>query len=427
MPVWRFSYFYTKRKQRYIYRKLKQLNIMLFRYLYQTILLIFLCFVQAMGQQPGLAAPGQPKQIDRVSGAPEWDKLLTRNAGWFGGDGIFAIPMDGAEFRPATKKTKSLFIFSDSVVADSIGDAIEKKDFVMVHNCIAYLDGNEPDPSKFKFYIHKDENGKPTSLFVPNTPNTKKGEYYWLGDGFVNVELDSTLYIFAYPVKDTIVPGSFFEFEQTGVNLIAIPKGSKPPFKEQRQLETPFFFPLENWNKVTMGSGILVNTEWAGAPKPDGYIYVMGVGGQNNGLVIARVKPKEFEQFDKWEFAAGPDWTTDLQKTKPVTRFVSNEMSLSPMADGRFILAHQFFGMENEVAVQVSKSPAGPYLPLRKVWQCPEWQADFDYFAYNAKGFPHLSKPGELLIAYNVNSMDFWNDIRKEPRLCRPRFFSLKL
>jgi hypothetical protein len=95
-------------------------------------------------------------------------------------------------------------------------------------------------------------------------------------------------------VKDTIVPGSFFEFEQTGVNLIAIPKGSKPPFKEQRQLETPFFFPLENWNKVTMGSGILVNTEWAGAPKPDGYIYVMGVGGQNNGLVIARVKPKEF-------------------------------------------------------------------------------------------------------------------------------------
>jgi hypothetical protein len=143
-----------------------------------------------------LPRPGNPKQIDRVSGAPEWDKLLTRNAGWFGGDGIFAIPMDGAEFRPATKKTKSLFIFSDSVVADSIGDAIEKKDFVMVHNCIALPRRQRTGPFQFKFYIHKDENGKPTSLFVPNTPNTKKGEYYWLGDGFVNVELDSTLYIF---------------------------------------------------------------------------------------------------------------------------------------------------------------------------------------------------------------------------------------
>ncbi len=292
-----------------------------------------------------------PEQIDQGAADPDWDKLLTRNAGWFGGDGIFAIPMDGAEYRPASAKTKSLFIFSDSVVADTVGETIQRKDFEMVHNCVAYLDGSEPDPSKFKFFINKDKDGKPTSLFVPNTPNTKKGEYYWLGDGFVNVEMDSTLYIFAYPVIDTIIPGSFFEFDQTGVNIIAIPKGSKPPFKEQRQLETPFFFPLENWNKVTMGSGILVNTTWAGAPKPDGYIYIMGAGGTNNGLVIARVKPKEFEQFDKWEFAAGRNWTTDYRKTTPVTRFVSNEMSLSPMADGRFILAHQFFGMENEVAV----------------------------------------------------------------------------
>jgi len=382
---------------------------------------------QEKGQNKDMAAPAATQQIDRVTAAPEWDNILTRNAGWFGGDGIFAIPMDGAEFLPATEKTRTIFIFSDSVVADTVGETIERKDFTMVHNCIAYLDGSEPEPSKFQFYIHKDEAGNPTSLFVPNTPNTQKGEYYWMGDGFVNVEMDSTLYLFAYPVKDTIIPGSFFEFEQTGVNLIAIPKGSKPPFKDQRQIETPFFFPLENWNKATMGSGILVNTEWAGAPKPDGYIYILGVGGQNSGLVMARVKPKAFEQFEKWEFAAGPNWTTDYRKTTPVTRHVSNEMSLSPMPDGRFILAHQFFGMEQEVAVQVSKNPAGPYLPTRKVWHCDEWQQDLDYFAYNAKGFPHLSKLGELLIAYNVNSMDFWNDIPKEPRLCRPRFFRLKL
>ncbi len=367
-------------------------------------------------------------QIERSTAAPEWDRLLIRDSGWFGGDGIFGIPLDGAEYLPATKKTKTLFIFSDSVVADTVGETIERKDFSMVHNCIAYLEGDQPDPSKFQFYIHKDEQGKPASLFVPNTPNTRPGEYYWLGDGFVNVEMDSTLYLFAYPVKDTVIPGSFFEFEQTGVNLIAIPKGSKPPFKEQRQLETPFHFPLENWSKTTMGSGIFVNTTWAGAPNPDGYIYVLGVGGQHQGLVVARVKPKEFEQFSRWEFADGQGgWTTDLLKTQPVTRYISHEMSLSPMPDGRLILAHQYFGMENEVAVQITKNPAGPYLPVHKVWRCTEWEADFDYFAYNAKGFPHLSKPGELLISYNVNSMDFWNDILREPRLCRPRFFKLRL
>jgi hypothetical protein len=171
----------------------------------------------------------------------------------------------------------------------------------------------------------------------------------------------------------------------------------------------------------------LVNTTWAGAPKPDGYLYIFGVGGVNNGLLVARVKPKEFEQFDKWEFSKGATWTTDYTQTKPVTRLVSNELSMSPMADGRFVLAHQVSGIENDVAVQISTTPAGPFFPMHKVWQCKEWESDLDYFSYNAKGFPHLSKPGELLISYNVNSFDFWKDILKEPRLCRSRFFRLKL
>ena len=396
-----------------------------------NLLSIFLfCFIiscEQSGEHATKTQPASSGQLAQVKAVPEWDKMLIRNSGWFGGDGIFAVPMDGAEFKPATEGTKSLFIFSDSVVADTVGDTIEKKDFKMVHNCVAYLDGSEPDPEKFEFYIHEDDAGKPISLFVPNTPNTKPGEYYWMGDGFVNVDLDSTLYIFAYPVIDTIIPGSFFEFKQTGVNIIAIPKGSKPPFDDQRQLETPFFFPLEEWNEVTMGSGIFVNTEWAGAPNPDGYIYILGVGGMNQGLVIAKVRSTEFEQFDKWEFAKDGGWTYDYEETKPVTRFISHEMSLSPMPDGRYVLAHQVLGIENEVAIQISKNPGGPFFPMRKVWKCTEWEEDFDYFSYNAKGYPHLSKPGELLISYNVNSLDFWNDIKTEPRFCRPRFFSIKL
>ena len=397
------------------------------RYYFTNVLLPMFIFLFVYSCQSRKEKVDTKSQLAKATSAEDWDRLFIRNNGWFGGDGIFAIPMDGLEYKTATEKTKTMFVFSDSVIADTVGETIERKDFSMVHNCIAYLDGSEPDPKKFKFFINKDKEGKPTSLFVPNTPHSGPKDYYWLGDGFVNVDMDSTTYIFAYPVKDTIIPGSFFEFDQLGVNIIAIPKGSKPPFKEQRQLETPFSFPLEKWNKVTMGNGVLVNTSWSGAPKPDGYIYILGTGGVNNGLVVARVKPKEFEQFDKWEFSKGTSWTTNYKETIPVTRQVSNELSMSPMADGRFVLAHQVLGIENEVAIQISKSPAGPFFPMRKVWKCKEWEADFDYFSYNAKGFPHLSKPGELLIAYNVNSFDFWNDILKEPRLCRSRFFRLKL
>ncbi|MEY3051348.1 MAG: hypothetical protein RLY31_1133 [Bacteroidota bacterium] len=378
---------------------------------------------------PGQPVEPTPDPYQPVSSraAPEWDSLLYRHQGWFGGDGIFAVPADGAEFRSATDSTLSWFFFSDSVIADSVGSSIQRSDFTMVHNCVATLEGKFPDPARFRFHIPRDSAGHPQSLFVPNTNHTRPGDYYWLGDGFVNVALDSTLYLFAYPVRDTVIPGSFFEFEQTGVNLIAIPKGSRPPFPDQRQLETPFFFPLENGSKVTMGSAILVNTEWAGAPHPDGYIYILGVGGQQQGLVVARVLPKDFEAFDRWQFSRGTDWTNDPLQAIPVTRHVSNEMSLSPTADGRYALVYQYFGLEQEVAVQLTRSPAGPYLPARKVWHCREWEADLDYFAYNAKAFPHFSQPGELLVSYNVNSFDFWQDIQKEPRLCRPRFFRVKI
>lgn len=292
------------------------------KYLFVNVL-VFVLLLGANACSPKISkAPSASAglaQLEKASSSADWDNLFVRNTGRFGGDGIFAIPMDGAEFRTATESTKTLFVFSDSVVADSIGETILRKDFTMVHNCVAYLDGSEPNPNKFKFYIHKDGKGNPTSLFVQLAQFQARGILFRLGDGFVeeNVEMDSTLYLFAYPVKDTIIPGSFFEFDQRGVNLIVIPKAVSPQFKDQRQLETPFHFPLENWNEATMGSGIMVNTTWAGAPKPDGYVYILGVGGTDKTAGIARVKPKEFEQFEKWEFSKGSEWTHDYLQSKP--------------------------------------------------------------------------------------------------------------
>ena len=46
---------------------------------------------------------------------------------------------------------------------------------------------------------------------------------------------------------------------------------------------------------------------------------------------------------------------------------------------------------------------------------------------YNAKAHPHLSRPGELLISYNVNTFDFWGDFFRDADIYRPRFIRLKL
>jgi hypothetical protein len=83
--------------------------------------------------------------------------------------------------------------------------------------------------------------------------------------------------------------------------------------------------------------------------------------------------------------------------------------------------------LSTEVAVQLGNSPVGPFFPVKKIWNTEEVFEDMDFFTYNAKGYPHLSEPGYLLISYNINSFDFWNDILDKPNLYRPRFIQIKL
>lgn len=394
-----------------------------------ALLLLLLSLPMGCSAPGGAQSTGQDTQASAQSlsaSAEDWNNLFFRTSGWFGGDGIFAIPLDGKEFVPAGRDTRTLFVFSDSVIGQTRDGKTGSGDFKMIHNLVAYLEGSEPDPKQFEFYWPEGEDGKPASLFEPHTPQTQPGDYYWLGDGFVNADADSTLYIFGYRVRD-VPTGAFFEFEQVGVTLIAIPPGSKPPFHEQRQLDTPFFFSREGGGQVTFGSGIFVNTASAGAPNPDGYIYVFGVAGPYQELFVARVLPGGFEDFGAWRFWDGQAWSADMRSAKAVTSGVSHELSFSPLPDGRYILAHQRFGMAPEVAVQVAKSPVGPFFPTKDIWHCPEVDEDIDYFVYNAKAYPHLSGKGELLISYNVNSFDFFKDILTEAQFCRPRFIRLKL
>ncbi|MEO7174198.1 MAG: hypothetical protein ABIV51_00275 [Saprospiraceae bacterium] len=376
------------------------------------------CKVETLTDKPSIAKSGDA-----------WTELLHNRKGWIAGDGIFAIPLDGKEFVPATDSTRTLFLFSDSLIGElDKDDELKSKDqYSFVNNVVAILKGSEPKKENMEFIWRKDAEGKPTSMFKPNTPNTKPGEYYWMGDGFVNIDADSTLYIFAYRIKHVDPVEHFFDFEQVSVSLLAIPKGSTPPFDSIKQIETPFRFPYQGTSLSTFGNGIMVNTKSAGAPNPDGYIYVYGSGGPAIDLLSARVLPKDFENFDAWTFWNGKEWIKDYNQVKALTSSVSNELSVSPIGNNRYIVVHHLMGMSNEVAVQVAKSPVGPFFPIREVWHCPEVELDLDYNTYNSKGFPHLSKPGELLVSYNVNSFDFFNDIIKDPTLCRPRFISVKV
>jgi hypothetical protein len=386
--------------------------------------LFFFFFADSNGQAAKDAGAVDLQHIKfAVEAAPEWSDLLKRDSGWFGADGIYTMRLDGARCQPATPNGKILFLFSDSMIGE-IRSGTMAPGYKMIHNTVAVLNGNKPSADQIHFYWDKDNEGKPESVFIPKTPNTQNTDYYWLGDGFINQELGNDIYIFGYRVRN--VSSGPFGFREVGTSLIKIPAGSMPPFTNQQQMDTPFFISENTGESGTFGSGIYVNTKKAGAPKPDGFVYVYGVRGAAKRLMVARVLPRNFEHFDKWTYWTGNEWVSGINKVADVASDVSDELSLTALPDGRYALIFQVDGMSTSVGMRIGATPYGPFGPIIKLWDCKPDLLKSSYLVYNAKAHPALSKTGELIISYNINSTEFIKDLNADPNLYRPRFIRVK-
>lgn len=203
---------------------------------------------------------------------------------------------------------------------------------------------------------------------------------------------------------------------------------SPDPLLDQIQVDTPLhFIPADGRGEMIFGAGIMANTAEAGAPHPDGYIYIYGT--QNDPfikkLVAARVLPNEFEDFGKWRFWDGAAWSPDIETAAPLANRISSELSVSPLPDGRVVLVFQLDTLGRDVAIRIGDGPVGPFGDIVTLWRCPEPDTGPDIFCYNAKAHPHLSRPGELLISYNVNTFDFFGHFASAD-IYRPRFINVR-
>ncbi len=357
-----------------------------------------------------------------VTDAPEWTNLFYRNQGWFGADGVFEISLSGNESFGAGRKDSVLMYFSDTMTGTVIGDS-SVKDFKMINNSFAWITGADPSEETVKIFYNQKSNGEPLNYFEPHTPNSKPGEYYWFGDGFVNHNDNNSINIFGYRTFDN--SSASWDFQLKGVTLITVPAGK--PFFQQSQIDLPLFVDIEGIGKGTFGAGIYVNTQQAGAPQPDGFLYVYGVLDPNKQLVVARVKPADIKRFEAWEFWNGTDWDADIKNVKPVTDRVSNELSLTPLKDGRYLLVFQADGIGEYTAIRIGATPVGPFGSLQNIRKVPELSEPPGIIPYNAKAHPVLSTNNRLLISYNTISADYFNDILKYPHMYRPRFFWLEI
>ena len=359
-----------------------------------------------------------------VAEDPYWTDLFRRTSGWFGGDGIFTIPLTGVEQTRFDTVESVLVLFSDSLIGQ-ITDGKLDSPFVMINNSVAWMETLREDTPSISFHWATDIQGAPQSLFVPSTPNALPGQYYWLGDGFTNQKKNRDTYLFGYRITTTGTDA--FNFKEVGNALIVIPSGSKPPFADHRQLDTPFYFDGAAESTGSFGAGILVNTKDAGALRPDGYVYIYGVKGAKKEVMVARVKPKDIEVFHRWRFWDGVAWQADFKKAAAIADRASNELSVTSLDDGRYALVFQKDGIASTVGLRLSLSPEGPFGPIITVWDTSaDLRAGSQLISYNAKAHPSLSKSGELVISYNINSFDFFEDVKISPDFYRPRFIRVK-
>jgi len=357
-----------------------------------------------------------------TTAAPEWTDMFYRKNGWFGADGIFEMTLNGDESIGAGKTDSVLMYFSDTMTGTVLGDTAVAH-FKMINNSFAWVTGVNPSEETVNIFYNKSESGEPLNYFEPNTPNTQPGEYYWLGDGFVNQEDNNSINIFGYRVFDK--SEASWDFETRGVTLITIPAGAD--FNKHTQIDMPLFMDIDSVGKGTFGSGIYVNTKEAGAPDPDVFLYIYGLLDPNKQLVVARVKPGSIKEIAAWRFWNGEEWVDNINEVKPVTDRVSNEVSLTPLKDGRYLLVFQADGIGEYTSVRIGETPIGPFGPLQHIWKVPELTDPPGIIPYNAKAHPVLSSENRLLISYNTISADYFNDILKHPHMYRPRFFWLEI
>jgi hypothetical protein len=350
--------------------------------------------------------------------APEWTDLFTRTSGWTGADGIYSIPISGLEI-PQTGSTNldEVFVFSDTFIGE-VDSNNHRQNASLINNTLGFLKGHRPVEENITFFWEIDNFNEPETVFIPNTPDSKPGDWYWLMDG---IYLNDKVYVYALRLEPG--DGGFFNFKLIGVNLIKFDAHPEGTISNVVQMDAPLLYlnASETVN-IAFGQGLMPMTVESGNPGADGYIYIYGPKNSAAGkqLTVGRFLPENIENFSSYEFWNGTAWTNNIADVAVIDNNTSQELSVTPLADDVFL--HVFLSGSN-VYVSVGESPVGPFDFPEPIYNCPEPEQIPSTFVYNAKAHPNLSEPDELLISYNVNTFDF-GDLFNNADTYRPRFIT---
>ena len=301
--------------------------------------------------------------------ADEWTALFDRREQkrtWLGADGIYSVALNGNDaFGSARGDTKTFFIFSDSLMGTSDAEGVVTWAPGQPSQTSAILTGKTADPDSISFVWGNGGNmefGWESHLF---------GEHKWMLDCFV---VDDAVYILGFPEE---------AWKPRQIDMVKIPiEEGEPVYRKYSETEniSQLWYRDGDTALYAYGIGVMMNTEAAGAPDPDGYIYLYGYRDAINqmsrkDLIVARVKESDFPDFSGTEYWDGKAWSNEITDSKALIKNISCEMSVTPVTTGpykgKYMAIYTEWTESASMKYAIGDSPVGPFDRSVTVYAAP--------------------------------------------------------
>ena len=165
-------------------------------------------------------------------------------------------------------------------------------------------------------------------------------------------------------------------------------------------------------------------------------LYIFGTRQDEQGhlsLLVARCDEAALDKPERWQFFSGDGWSNRATDAGAIASGLIDEFTIQWVEGARgsgagpmlvLIQSEPFLG--RRIFARTALRPEGPWSERKVIFEVPDPARDKRLMTYAAKGHAHLSRPGELLISYVINSTDFWQVVG-DRTLYRPRFLRVPL
>jgi hypothetical protein len=367
------------------------------------------------------ARPAMEPQLDRVTPDPEWEAVFTRTDGWTGADGAATVQLPGGRL---------LWLFGDTFIGP-VREGRHAEGTAMVNNTIAVTGVGERGMERVSFaWGGRPE--KPGAWVAPEGRaeagagvGTELGLWFWpASGGFVAPGADGRerLVLFMSRMSRRDGGEGVWNFRARGTSVVMVSNPGEEPGRwrmTQRELTT-----LREGGRLLMwGTGAVVI---------GGEALIVGIDETNvfdKKLVMARAPAASVERFGTWRFWTGRAWSEREEEAAAVADGLSSEVSLHRMkVRGRdaLVLVYSEGLLGRGILARTMADPGeglavGRWSEAVRLYDCPEPVEDARMMAYSAKAHPEVSRRGEFLVSYSVNSTDFWDVVANAAKY-RPRF-----